>query len=191
MGLINGDESPVAVFPGAVTQDACRMLLSELASVQLTRGQMTDGDPHATRAMQVGFLPREHWAGQIVWGAAQQANEDLGWRYAISAVESIQFGVYGVGDFHDWHRDSFSHGETVRKLTVVVMLEDGDAYAGGDLELLRFGQPSAMTLELPREPLRQRGSVVVFPSYLPHRVTEVTFGERRTLVAWVLGPRFQ
>jgi predicted 2-oxoglutarate/Fe(II)-dependent dioxygenase YbiX len=37
----------------------------------------------------------------------------------------------------------------------------------------------------------ERGSVLAFPSFLYHRVTPVTGGVRRALVAWIAGPRLR
>ena len=38
---------------------------------------------------------------------------------------------------------------------------------------------------------KERGTVIAFPSYQLHRVTPVTAGIRKSLVAWVLGPDFR
>jgi PKHD-type hydroxylase len=38
--------------------------------------------------------------------------------------------------------------------------------------------------------VRQIGTAVIFPSHLYHRVTPVTAGTRRSLVAWFVGPPF-
>lgn len=191
MGLINGDESPIAIFPAAVTPEACAMLLDELATLPLGPGRvMADGAP-VERHVQMAFLPHDHWSAAIMSGAVEQANEALGWRYELAAMESLQYSVYAPGDLHEWHMDTLSHGGLVRKLTVVVQLDDGADYEGGDLELLRFGVSNPEAIELPREQLRQRGTVLVFPSFLLHRVTPMMAGRRRTLVAWFVGPRFR
>jgi PKHD-type hydroxylase len=89
------------------------------------------------------------------------------------------------GGHYDWHSDrgTFVSAGPPRKLTAVVQLSDGDAYTGGDLELL-FG----------REPVRvgrAAGSFHVLPSFVLHRVTPVTHGVRLSLVGWVIGPKFR
>jgi PKHD-type hydroxylase len=190
MGLINGDESPIAIFPGAVTAEACDLLLAEAEALELQPGRVVDVGERVDREVKTGFLPRDHWSSTIVQGAVTQANEAMGWNYALAGIESLQFGQYSPGDHHDWHMDTLSHGELVRKLTVIVQLDDSDAYEGGDLQLLRFGVDWHEALDLPWEPMRQRGTVMVFPSFLLHRVASVLSGRRRTLVGWVLGPRF-
>jgi PKHD-type hydroxylase len=41
------------------------------------------------------------------------------------------------------------------------------------------------------EPARRQGSVICFPSFLAHRVSPVTRGLRRSLVAWAYGPAYR
>jgi PKHD-type hydroxylase len=38
---------------------------------------------------------------------------------------------------------------------------------------------------------REKGTVIMFPSYLLHRVTPVTKGVRKSLVLWVGGTTFR
>jgi PKHD-type hydroxylase len=191
MSLINGDEAALAVFPGAVLAEACALLVGELAARGLEPGRVVAHGEAVDRFVHTAFLPRDHWAAQVVVGAAEQANDAMGWGYALTGVETLQLGVYGGGDRHGWHMDTLSHGELVRKLTVVVQLDDGADYVGGDLELLRFGSDVPSAIEVPAEAMRQRGTAIVFPSYVLHRVTPVTAGQRRTLVGWLVGPRFR
>ena len=42
-----------------------------------------------------------------------------------------------------------------------------------------------------KEQLRQKGTIIIFPSFIRHRVTPVTKGVRKSLVVWVDGPRFR
>jgi len=38
---------------------------------------------------------------------------------------------------------------------------------------------------------RDLGTMVIFPSYVPHRVVPVTSGTRKALVVWAAGPAFR
>ena len=38
---------------------------------------------------------------------------------------------------------------------------------------------------------RERGSIILFDSRTPHRVHKVRKGERKSLVGWVVGPRWK
>lgn len=95
--------------------------------------------------------------------------------------EDIQYTVYeDNGDFYKCHRDSGQGILSIRKLSIVVMLSDPSEYEGGNLEIFVAGNYVAMP--------KIKGSLVIFPSYEWHRVTEVTKGIRRSLVVWVSGP---
>jgi hypothetical protein len=81
----------------------------------------------------------------------------------------------------DWHND-YSHGlpEAPRKLTIIIQLSAPEDYEGGSLQVL-----GPTIQNLPTE----FGTILTFPSFLMHRVTPVTKGLRRALVAWIAGPR--
>lgn len=191
MSLICADDRPTVLFPAAFPAAACEGLLAEAALLELDAGGVYDGGDRPWRDAKVGFFDREHWASQALQQATLKANEAGNWRYDLSRVESVQYTEYAVGGHYDWHVDCYSHGDQVRKLSAVLQLDDADAYEGGDLEFRRFGPyPSSERLVAPPA-LRQRGSVVVFPSYLVHRVAPVTAGVRRTLTIWLLGPRYR
>jgi PKHD-type hydroxylase len=38
---------------------------------------------------------------------------------------------------------------------------------------------------------KKKGSVLLFPSWILHRVTPVTKGVRKSIVVWVTGPKFR
>ena len=96
-----------------------------------------------------------------------------------------QFGTYGKDDFYDWHYDVNWEQDLAydRKLSIVIQLSSPEHYEGGDFEF-QGGLPQV-------EGFRERGSVLVFPSYLTHRVTKVTKGVRHSLVNWMEGPRWR
>lgn len=120
----------------------------------------------------------------LLWSAAAHAAEHS---YGFELTQITREPHYveyraGAGHFH-WHND-YSHesDEAPRKVTVVIQLSDSQDYDGGDFET--FG-PIGETA--PRAP----GTIFCLPSIVPHRVTPVTSGVRRALVAWVAGPRFR
>lgn len=181
--LINGDDVPVAVLPRVVPEEVCAAVLAEAARPPAPGAR--DEAPHRV----ITALGPGHWTARLLYDLSCRANTTVRWHLALSGCESAQVAAYAPGEHHDWHVDTLSHGDRVRKLSVVLQLDPADAYVGGDVQLSRFGAPSPTPLALPRE-LREQGSVLVFPAYLLHRVTPVTSGLRRALVAWVLGPRY-
>lgn len=73
-------------------------------------------------------------------------------------------------------------GKANRKLSLVCQLSDPSEYEGGEFQI----NPGGSILV----PERTKGTVIIFPSYLVHRVAPVTKGTRRSLVLWVEGPAF-
>lgn len=104
----------------------------------------------------------------------------------VSQFADIQYTEYHASEngHYDWHIDTFWTSECPfdRKLSLTLQLSDSDEYEGGDFEFMDVPNPSD---------IRKKGTVLVFPSYLRHRVTPVTKGVRRSLVAWFEGPRWR
>jgi len=98
-------------------------------------------------------------------------------------LEPIQFTHYkGGGDHYSWHLDLSTKNLSKRKLSVSIQLSDPDTYEGGDLELQGLGRTVAN---------KAQGNLVAFPSWMGHRETPVTAGERYSLVVWLAGPPFR
>jgi PKHD-type hydroxylase len=70
-----------------------------------------------------------------------------------------------------------------RKLSCVVQLSDPSDYEGGELQM----NSGAQIISVPRE----KGLVTFFSSFVLHRVTPVTKGVRKSLVAWISGPNLR
>ena len=124
------------------------------------------------------------------------------WNLKINGCEDVQYGVYDVGDYYDWHVDQDDHlkpypswkdGKSInfpgcRKISVSLMLSGPDEYEGGELDIEVKG---------PHRDLRydtfklSKGSIIIFRSCLWHRVRPVTSGVRKSLVTWFRGPPFR
>jgi PKHD-type hydroxylase len=108
-------------------------------------------------------------------------NEAYGFEL-VGLGESLQYTCYGPGQFFNWHIDNGAGGASLRKLSMTIQLSDPAEYEGGQLEFHGVADmPGA----------RGRGSAVAFPSFLSHRVSPVTRGLRRSLVAWAYGPAYR
>lgn len=104
------------------------------------------------------------------------------WNYEISGHEEAQFTVYEPGGFYEFHEDSARLGENnYRKLSIVVTITDPNEYEEGYFEFENNVRPDT----------RARGSIIVFPSFVKHRVVPVTKGIRYSLVNWFHGPQFR
>lgn len=114
-------------------------------------------------------------------------NKNYGFDLDYSTV-NIQFTRYQKDDFYEWHVDDDllnTHIKThsIRKLSMSMPLNVGE-YEGGEIEIKLSTSENAKTRKIPIEP----GNVIVFPSFLEHRVLPVTSNTRYSLVAWISGP---
>ena len=111
------------------------------------------------------------------------ANKHAGWNFEIEYPQQVQIGRYAKDGHYSWHVDSQIPDEQnfQRKLSCSILLNDASEYEGGDLEIKNVSA----------EPPKTRGSVIVFPSTLEHRVTPVTSGIRYSAVCWVMGAAFK
>jgi PKHD-type hydroxylase len=121
-------------------------------------------------------------------------NKQIGWNVDFSTPEEIQFTKYKEGQFYGWHQDHTpkvnEENITQRKVSVVVPLSDSSDYDGGDLEFYDSVINPDISNDkkiLKDERTRQRGTIIVFPSFAYHRVTKVTRGERLSIVIWYKG----
>ena len=118
------------------------------------------------------------------------ANQNAGWNYQWNSSESCQFTIYSGDEkqHYDWHTDAaITPNELglIRKLSMSVALVNGTEYEGGDFEINDLS-PKKNTIHNVKS-LKKKGSVIVFPSFVWHRVTPVTKGTRYSLVSWHLG----
>ena len=142
----------------------------------------------------------DRWVYREIQPYVHQANKNAGWNFNWDYSESCQFTIYKKGQYYDWHCDSWDKpyavdGPTkgkIRKLSVTVSLTDPKEYKGGELQF-DFRQQDP---DKPRDirtctEILPKGSLVVFPSFVWHRVKPVTKGIRHSLVVWNLGYPFQ
>jgi len=156
------------------------------------------------------WVPTTHWVAGFVWHYVQRANRE-NFLYDLTNIdgESLQYTVYGEGEYYGWHNDAGlqsyykpmstgnrGHGEMiasdfinencekVRKLSFSLLLSDPDTYEGGNLQFMSEDNKSYIAP-------RQRGSIILFDSRTQHRVQKVTKGIRKSLVGWTCGPRFR
>jgi PKHD-type hydroxylase len=139
----------------------------------------------------------DKWIYKEIHPYIRQANESAGWNFQWDFSESCQFTKYKENQFYDWHCDSWNkpydkpddpnrHGK-IRKLSCTVSLSDETEYEGGDFEFDFRNQDDGSNQPQICTEIRPKGSVVVFPSFLWHRVNPVTSGTRYSLVIWNLG----
>ena len=172
---------------------------------EITAKERIEGKKHEfeldkkKRTSDVAWV-EDQWLYDLIWPYMVTANEQAGWKYDIKAAETIQISRYEKGSFYKFHKDGrgdnlaaynrpdnhFLHGN-VRKLSMSLLLNDD--YEGGDFEFTRLDPEGKSVTQTPD--LYKAGSIIVFPSFMMHRVEPVTKGTRYSLVAWYIGPPFK
>ena len=142
----------------------------------------------------------DRWIYKEIQPYVNQANRNAGWNFEWDYSEDCQFTKYSKGQYYDWHCDSWDkpyleEGPTkgkIRKLSVTLNLSNEGDYKGGELE---FDFRNVDTGKKPNtvicKEILSKGSLVVFPSFVWHRVKPVTQGTRYSLVIWNLGHPFK
>ena len=142
----------------------------------------------------------EKWLYDLIQPYFHIANENAGWNFEWDRSEAVQFTIYKKNQYYGWHCDSWrdpyknthkNFDGKIRKLSVSVSLNDSSKYNGGELEFdLKNKDPGINTVTECKE-IKEGGTVVVFPSFLWHRVKPITKGTRYSLVMWNLGKLFK
>ena len=154
------------------------------------------------------WVASSHWMGGFLWHYIERANRE-NFLYDLKGLDSehIQYTVYDEGEYYDWHNDGGlttlykpqfignstdgvgddfvnQNKELVRKLSFSLQLSNPEDYEGGELELVNETGESYVAP-------KTQGCLVLFDSRTRHRVRTVTKGTRKSLVGWVLGPRWK
>jgi PKHD-type hydroxylase len=144
------------------------------------------------------------WIYKELHPYVHEANRLSGWNFDWDRSESCQFTKYKLNQYYDWHCDSWDkpydkpdtpdHGK-IRKLSMTCQLTDGSEYTGGELEFDFRNYDPHMRDELKHriqcKQILPKGSIIIFPSFVWHRVKPVTSGTRYSLVVWHLGRPFR
>lgn len=147
------------------------------------------------RRSNVEYLEADHWLAGLMRHIIWSANEKV-WQYDLSLIQVVQLTSYGPSDLFTWHKDTpdlaydgVSRPEwfgLTRKLSASLLISDSTEYEGGNLRLKdEYGY-------IWQDPgFRSKGGATVFPSSMLHEVSEIIQGQRRSVVAWALGPPFR
>jgi len=85
---------------------------------------------------------------------------------------------------YDWHIDTSSGEQFVDTKLTILLNVSTENYTGGEFEIFNNNIVSVPELSKP-------GNMIMFRSYLHHRVLPVKTGERKTLAIFLLGPKLR
>lgn len=166
-------------WDAVISPELLNIIDVDVASAPLIDGAIQNAAiDHQVRNSTISVHGPTYWLNGVLLNYAHQANIQAGWNRVLTISPFLQYARYTEGQFYAWHADSvgLTDEPVQRKLTTILMISNRSEYEGGELEI--EGQPPISF---------DRGSVIVFPSLLRHRVTPVTRGLRITAVNWTLG----
>lgn len=168
-------------------------------NLNLDKGELFESNQdYSTREAITGFIeyptPDTQWLYDKLHKVIEFHNDQF-FQFELTGLPYIQYAEYHVGGHHDFHMDTalgnrsrldYRINENLRKLTVVVMLTQVNVdFTGGEFFINCSTERTASFINL------QKGTVLIFPSFLLHKVAPVISGVRKTLTTWVIGPKFK
>jgi len=148
---------------------------------------MDEGNTDKFRKSNIKWLPFDskwEWVIDKIMSQVTEANKTI-WNFDLkSIIDNIQYTEYeGNGGHYDWHLDIGPGSISHRKISITIQLSDPEEYVGGDLQIMTGSEYTTVQ--------RGKGSVVIFISFLLHRVVPLTSGNRKSLVLWVGGDHYK
>ena len=162
---------------------------SNVDSLGDLRGPPPPGEQLPTKTSKVtctrwGHLSEILGETYAEWQAANQSS--FGYNlYPIPELTLLNYNVYDSSNSgeYDFHIDSSSTNIYDIKLTAMINLSE-EYYEGGELIMFTAGKFREIG------GFSSPGSSILFKSWIPHKVTPVTKGIRKTISLWISGPRF-
>ena len=158
----------------------------------LEQARVTGDGYHSIRTTRVAWVERNSQTTEALYRKMEEVVLRLNaehFRSDLSGLAPLQYALYSQSDagFFDWHidygRDNADPAQEPRKITLSLQLSDAGSYDGCDLEVR-----AAHLIDVAP---RQRGTLVAFRANALHRVTPITRGVRKSLVAWAAGPEYR
>jgi PKHD-type hydroxylase len=179
------------VYDGPFTDAELERICNEMDQRPTERGR----DGGNFRISDISWININHdnsWIFEKLNPVLEKINDEH-FQYSLTGYDHIQYSTYS-GDKrgrYDWHMDMAydvlpAQQSENRKMSVSLMLnQEGIDFEGGSFEVNGGSEHKAEKVHL------RKGQLVMFPSFLIHRVTPVTKGIRKSLVIWILGPKIK
>lgn len=184
---------PYVTWDGAFTDEELKAIVdycdSSGTEQGVTFGAQSKEDIEKHRVSNVKFHERNEntaWIFDKLNFIIQAANEQF-YNFHLNGYDSFQYTTYDSNGRYDWHTDmtfgeKFGNDAEPRKLSLSLALNDD--FEGGEFQINNGKEETPLIVPM------HKGRAVLFPSFMIHRVTPVTKGNRKSLVVWCLGPKF-
>jgi len=172
------------MFNEILSDGLCDLIIERGNEMESEYGQAGGEVMLDRRKSHIAWFDHNDWIAGLCHHYATLANKQA-WKFDIDSMDGCQFTKYGIGEFYEVHMDTHKLEDNMRKISVVMQLNSRDDYEGGEFLFM----DSEKGFE--PEKFSNRGSVLVFPSFLYHQVKPVTAGKRHSIVSWFTGPQIK
>jgi hypothetical protein len=170
----------------AISEGFCKKLIEEYAKPEVVKLPPTIGEGEGSINLNIRNVQRLQLhlfagIGATLTSIGLQANHQV-WQYNITHSNQSEFLMYDINGKYETHVDTFHQiSNETRKLTVLAFLNDD--FEGGKFYIQNSHERFY--------PQQTPGTVLVFPSFMPHGVEPITKGVRYSIVTWMVGPYFK
>jgi len=188
-------------FKKAIPIKICKKILKAGREKLIKKARTSKGIDKITRDCEIAWLS-EKWIYDIINPFIHSANKNAGWNFKWDWNEDSQFTIYEKGHYYNWHYDQqplpLKHKHKnkningkIRKLSLTLQLTDKSQYTGGDFQFKWIKENQDLLEVLTVDGAKDIGTVIVFPSFIDHRILPITKGKRESLVNWSLGRPYE
>lgn len=178
------------LFEQEFSEEVCKQVFSYWDDIQAMRGKVAE-DPEDNAHIRNSKIIKcpygssaQNEFSKLLEPYITVANREC-FGFNLNGFCEFQIAEYSRGDFYIEHLDiGLNDTESQRKLSVTLQLTDPNTYQGGDFSF-------ASSINTPSiDSIRKQGSILVFPSFLPHSINKVREGKRYALVGWYEGKKW-
>lgn len=170
------------IYTDILSADACDKIIAAYDSVDKLPPEIGSGQiNHQIRNVERVILPTYKDIGGRLAAAGLAAN-NRAWKFDITHANQAEFLKYPAGGRYTSHIDAFMNPNAeCRKLTVLAFLNDD--FEGGKF-YIQNGHEKYY-------PPQDKGTIIVFPSFMLHGVEDIIAGTRYSAVCWMVGKFFK
>jgi|TARA_R110001583_G_scaffold114313_1_gene264762 PKHD-type hydroxylase len=181
------------VFKKGLPIEFCDKVIALAANQNRNKASVSNKD-NTKRISNITWLD-ESWIYETLKPYIDKANQDCDWNLQWDYTEKAQFTEYEKDQYYKWHIDQLDkpyserfgkdYQGKIRKLSVTISLSNPEDYDGGRLEFYTSTPYKKKIISC--DQILDKGSLVIFPSFIWHQITPVIKGTRKSLVLWNLG----
>jgi PKHD-type hydroxylase len=166
-----------------------KLILNIFENYEYKKATVNNNIISTHRKSNIKWIPCDE---QTKWIYDKIANEVLKlnseiYEFQLSGAEAMQYTEYDSIDngTYKFHNDLLNVDNKCRKLSISILLSDEDEFGGGQFIFSPDGGSNLIF------PPTKCGRAILFPSWIPHCVNEITEGKRKSLVMWFFGEKFK